>query len=265
MQHTVSGCILPTSDIMARHVTIKDLFFGYGLQPILKDLSFSLKAGEILTLIGASGSGKTSLLKLISGLLPISQGSIHIGEEIHPIAQNDVAIMMQQDFLLPWRNVLGNVTLAAELAHPRRGRDALNRDALELLAEMEMEHCAALYPDVLSGGMRQRVALARVLLQRRPVLLLDEPFASLDVLTREQLYLTLRHLRTRYQLTILLVTHDFRDALVLSDRILLLANGSIFQQWSIPENDRANPSCLGKWHQELRDAMLEGEKSQPVS
>ena len=239
---------------MAINVVVDNLSFGYGKLPLLQDLSLSLKAGEIVTLIGLSGSGKTTLLKLISGLLSVSNDTITLCNDYHPKARQHVAYMMQQDLLLPWRTVLENVTLAAEMGHSNRN---VQTEALHILGLVGMSDCAHLYPEELSGGMHQRVSLARTLLQKRPILLLDEPFAALDVLLREQLYLLLRQIRDRYGLTILLVTHDFRDALVLSDRILMLAKGKIDQEWSIPADQRDDRS----WYLRLREALLLSQSS----
>jgi ABC-type nitrate/sulfonate/bicarbonate transport system ATPase subunit len=152
---------------------------------------------------------------------------------------------------------MDNTTLAAELGPAPKPKKPLQAEALRLLHDMELTQCVDLYPEALSGGMKQRISLARVLLQGRPLLLLDEPFASLDVLLREQLYSLLRRLRNQHNLTVLLVTHDFRDALVLSDRVLLLAQGRIAQEWILPQRNREDPTSQGEWQQRLRESMKE--------
>lgn len=240
---------------MSSQILIDDLTFSYESKPLIRNLSLSVQAGEILTLIGASGSGKTTLLKLLCGLLDSPKGCVTLCHESLPTAKRHVAFMMQQDVLLPWRTIVGNVMLAAELANI----GVKKTEALDLLRRVDLAHCADLFPDALSGGMRQRVALARVLLQKRPILLLDEPFANLDVLLREQLYILLRTLRSQLGLTIILVTHDFRDALVLSDRVALLSNGNIAQQWTIPPELLQDPLAMAEWQKNLRDAIYADE------
>ncbi|MDP1836582.1 MAG: ATP-binding cassette domain-containing protein [Chlamydiales bacterium] len=236
---------------MSSQILIDNLSFSYESKPLIQNLSLSVQAGEILTLIGASGSGKTTLLKLLCGLLTCQQGNVALCQERLPAAKRHIAFMMQQDVLLPWRTILGNVMLAAELTET----SVKKAEALDLLKAVDLAHCADLFPEALSGGMRQRVALARVLLQKRAILLLDEPFANLDVLLREQLYLLLRTLRSQFGLTIILVTHDFRDALVLSDRIALLSNGTIEQQWSIPSETHLDPVAMADWQKRLRTSI----------
>ncbi len=238
-------------------VLIEDLCFGYEKCPVLNGFSLSLQAGEIVSLIGGSGSGKTTLLKLVSGLLPAQRGSIFIADEAMPKAKSQTAFMMQQDLLLPWRTVLRNVTLAAEMGNDPS--NSLEEEARQLLHDLDLSHCEGLFPDSLSGGMRHRVALARVLLMRRPLLLLDEPFASLDVLLREQLYHQLRRLATQSGVTVFLVTHDFRDALILSDRILCLSDGCVAQQWTLPPNLQEDAKMLGEWQERLRNGLVEAK------
>ncbi|TXI37805.1 MAG: ABC transporter ATP-binding protein, partial [Nitrosomonas sp.] len=236
-------------------ILINNLTFGYGNSLLLENLSLTIETGEIVTLIGASGQGKTTILKLISGLLSSAKGSVIVCNQKHPQAQRNVAMMMQHDLLLPWRTILGNVTIAAEMTNIASFQLVI--DAKKLLTDLRIGHTTDMYPEELSGGMRQRVSLARAILQRRPILLLDEPFASLDTLLREQLYTLLRDLRDSYGLTILLVTHDFRDALTLSDRILLLGQGNICQEWTIPPQQRGSLHALLEWQTQLRDAMNE--------
>lgn len=233
-------------------LTITDLSFSYPSRPLLKDLSFSLKEGQIGTLIGPSGCGKTTFLKIITGLLTPQQGQLSIAGHSAPQAFQKVAYMMQEEFMLPWRSVLNNLTLVGELGNKTLSKSALQKDALFYLSEMGLENWAHAYPDELSGGMRQRASLARALLLKRPLLLLDEPFAALDVNLREQLHTLLHHIRQKYGTTILMVTHDFRDALSLSDNIYLLANGNLSQSWSVDAANRHNPQLLQQFREALR-------------
>lgn len=229
----------------------------YEGRALLQKLSFSLLKGEIATLIGASGSGKTTLLKLITGILKPECGTISVADQPLPTVQSHVAYMMQEDMLLPWRNVLQNMTITAELGRRRASLKSLYEEARQLCQEVELTGCEEMYPNELSGGMRQRVALARALLLKRPLLLLDEPFGSLDVSLREQMYLLLRRIQQKYGTTILMVTHDFRDALSLSDRILLLSNQTISKEWTIHPSMRHDPHAEGVLLREMRQALCD--------
>ncbi|NGX55723.1 MAG: Glycine betaine transport ATP-binding protein OpuAA [Chlamydiae bacterium] len=216
---------------------VNDVHFAYESKKLLNGISFELSKSEIVSLIGLSGSGKTTLFRLISGLISPDQGIILIDGQQLPEGAELITYMHQKDLLLPWRNVVENMLLFSELGR-RNEKKNLENEALVLLERMGLKGCENLYPDELSGGMKQRVALARALLQNRPILLLDEPFGSLDVIVREELYGLLTDIRKNYGKTILLVTHDFRDALTLSDRILLLSEGRISHQFEIEESQK---------------------------
>lgn len=215
-------------------LSVQNVSFSYEKRSILKDLSLFLEAGQIGTLIGSSGSGKSTLFKLLTGLCQPHGGVISINGDLKP--QQNVAYMTQEDLLLPWRNVLSNVTLCMELGKAAKDPSTLREEALTLLSELGLADYAHHFPDQLSGGMRQRVSLARALVQKRPLLLLDEPFAALDVILREHMYEILRGIRQKYGTTILMVTHDFRDALSLSDKIYLLSNGKISHEWTTSDS-----------------------------
>jgi len=217
-------------------LAIENISFNYGEKPLLENLNFSVKEGEIVSLIGTSGSGKTTLFRLITGLLLPKQGSLLINGIPLPKGQENVTYMRQEDFLLSWRTVLQNLLLFTELGKKRVKKSLLMDEALELLERVGLKGYEQHYPHQLSGGMRQRVSLARALLRKRPLLLLDEPFGSLDILIREDLYQLLQWVRSSYKKTILFVTHDFRDAVSLSDRILILSEGKIKKEFELPPN-----------------------------
>lgn len=216
-------------------LSVHSLYFSYEGMPLLRGLSFSAERGEIVALIGISGSGKTTLFRLIAGFLQPEQGSITIegktGDDHFP----QTTYMRQEDLLLPWRRVLENLTLFAELGKNKIDKAELLKEAKILLSRVGLAGYEKAFPHQLSGGMRQRVSLARALLQKRPLILLDEPFASLDVIIREQLYALLKEIRDHYQKTLLLVTHDFRDAIALADRILILAQGKIGGSYQVAD------------------------------
>lgn len=218
---------------------LKDIYFSFGEKKILQGVSFTAQEGEILALIGISGSGKTTLFRLITGLLPPLRGEITIGGNLLPAGALLTTYMRQEDLLLPWRTVLENLVLFSELGKKKSRSEEFLQEAVTLLKKIGLEGTETLYPKELSGGMRQRVALARALLQNRPLMLLDEPFASLDVIMREQLYTLLRETRHQFKKTIVMVTHDFRDALALADRILVLAQGKIVGTYSLSSTDSA--------------------------
>lgn len=220
-------------------LNVKNLSFSYQNTPILSGVSFDVKKGEIVSLVGSSGSGKTTLFKLLTGVLPLQSGEVTIHNQVNGFSHS--AYMMQEDLLLPWRTVLRNVTLPKELG-PNPSYD--NTYATELLTEVGLGHWLDKYPNELSGGMRQRVSLARALIENRPLLLLDEPFGALDVCLREQMYALLKQIQQKYGTTIVMVTHDFRDALEVSNRVLCLNNGKLTQEWEVTAEIQNNPQNL---------------------
>lgn len=235
---------------------VEKVSFLYKDSPLLRNVSFSLKKGEIASLIGSSGSGKTTLFKLLTGVLMPKQGRIKIDNLSLPAGHGKVAYMMQEDLLLPWRTVLNNMTLSAELGDKQHSKKALELEALDLLNDIGLNGCASMFPHQLSGGMRQRVSLARALMHKRPLLLLDEPFGSLDVSLRGQMYALLKLIRDKYHTTILLITHDFRDALSLSDHIFLLSDQHICKEWHMTDNIRQDPYASTSIFKEMQTAII---------
>jgi len=194
---------------------IDHLCFSYGQRLILNELSMFVSSGEIVALVGGSGSGKTTLFQIIAGLRDADCGTIVLNES--------VSYMMQEDLLLAWRTVMGNLLLAPEIERMEREK----KRAMQLLQDVGLEGYEGYYPDQLSGGMRQRVALARALMFNRTFLLLDEPFGAIDLPKRRELYVLLRSLRRKYNLTILFISHHQEDAEELADRIYFLENGKV--------------------------------------
>lgn len=206
--------VLPQEGVRAYSVAVRNLSVAYEGRPLFQDLSLDLSAGSITCLLGASGIGKSTLLKAIAGLLPRGKGMV-VCDDGAPL-EGRVAWMAQDALLLPWSDAVGNVTLGARL----RG-DAPEEDrAIALLRRFGLGEALHTAPARLSGGMRQRVALARTLYENRPIVLMDEPFASLDALTRHRLQAeAVVALEGR---TVLLVTHDPWEALRMGDQLLLL-------------------------------------------
>lgn len=232
---------------------IQNLSFSFGEKKILKNLSLDISPNEVISLVGWSGSGKTTLFKLLAGILPLETGVISVATG-QPA--ESIAFMAQEDLLLPWRTILENLLLPTELGKKPSSSLSLQQKALSLLSEMGLKESANLYPEQLSGGMRQRASLARALLQQRPLLLLDEPFNKLDVVLREQIYELLRKIKEKLNCTILMNTHDFRDAIYLADRILLLHDGSIHKIWKIENKLRRDPLHYATLSEEIRQALF---------
>jgi NitT/TauT family transport system ATP-binding protein len=197
--------------------------YGTGPEAVvaLESLSLAIHPGEVLGLVGPSGCGKTTLLLLLAGLLAPSAGSVLVDGRPLRGPCREASVLFQEDTLLPWRAVLDNVLLPAEIRRLPRGPAAARARAL--LAEVGLAGVEGRYPHQLSGGMRQRVALCRALLPDLPLLLLDEPFAALDALAREEHQALLEALWLSAPRTIVLVTHDVREAVRLSDRVAVMS------------------------------------------
>jgi NitT/TauT family transport system ATP-binding protein len=191
-----------------------------GLAPALEPVSLGVTAGELLAVLGPSGCGKSTLLRVVSGLLAPSGGVVRIEGEPPVRARQRRAIgwLAQDDGLLPWRTVADNVGLPLRLA-----RQSDPRAVMDIVRRVGLQDSARRYPHELSGGMRQRAALARALVAEPPLLLLDEPFAHLDELTRERLGDLLLELRARSRPTTILVTHSVAEAVRLADRVVVLS------------------------------------------
>ncbi len=173
-----------------------------------------------MTIVGRSGCGKSTLLRILAGLIPASAGSVSIGGSEVASPRRDVGFVFQRPALLPWRTVLENVLLPVELAGG--GRAEARARALELLELVGLAGFEGRQPWELSGGMQQRVAMCRSLVSDPAVLLMDEPFAALDALTREDLSLELQRIWSEHRKTIVFVTHSIQEAVVLSDRVIVL-------------------------------------------
>jgi NitT/TauT family transport system ATP-binding protein len=186
----------------------------------LDGVSFNAAPGEFVSLIGPSGCGKSTLLRLAAGLIPLTSGRISVnGSEVTDPRQ-DVALMFQKPTLLPWQTALQNALLPRKL-HGKADR-AAEDEAYALLEMVGLAGFEHTYPRHLSGGMQQRVALARLLMVGVDVLLLDEPFAAVDQLTRERLNVELLKIHARIEATAMLVTHNITEAILLADRVIVM-------------------------------------------
>ncbi|MDQ7974304.1 MAG: ABC transporter ATP-binding protein [Rhodocyclaceae bacterium] len=187
----------------------------------LKPLDFDIRAGEFVSVVGPSGCGKSTLMKMVAGLLPISGGDLRLAGHTVKGPQTDVGIVFQNALLLPWRRVIDNILLQAEIR--RMPMAAARRRAEELMAMAGLQGFEHKYPWQLSGGMQQRVAILRALLHDPPVLLMDEPFGALDAMTRERMNLELQRIWMSAGKTVLLITHSIPEAVFLSDRVLVMS------------------------------------------
>lgn len=183
-------------------------------------VSFTAKPGEFVSLIGPSGCGKSTLLRLAAGLIPLTAGRIAVNGSQVTDPRQDVALMFQKPTLLPWQTALQNTLLPRTLKGT--ADEAAEQEAYDLLDMVGLAGFEHTYPRHLSGGMQQRVALARLLMVGVDVLLLDEPFAAVDQLTRERLNMELLAIQARIDATALLVTHNITEAILLADRVIVM-------------------------------------------
>ena len=187
---------------------------------VLDGLNLSVDDGDFVALLGPSGCGKSTLFNIISGLLAPDTGEIYLDGERICGNTGDFAYMQQKDLLLPWRTVLRNVLIGPEIHN--EPLDTATAEAYQRLAQLGLGGFENSYPMQLSGGMRQRVALVRTLLFRKEILLLDEPFGALDAMTRTVMQSILLDIWAADRQTVLLITHDVEEALLLADKIYVL-------------------------------------------
>src|SRR5271166_1826047 len=202
------------------HGLSKTYVTGTGEVTALKSLDFEIYDGEFVSVVGQSGCGKTTLLKVLAGLLPSTAGSVELNGKPLFGPTREAAVVFQSPVLLPWRTVLDNVLLPIEFRKlPRAG---YRRTALDLLAMVGLAEFAQRYPFELSGGMQQRAAIVRALVADPQLLLMDEPFGALDAMTREQMNLELIRIWSRSRKTVFFITHSIAEAIFLSDRVIAM-------------------------------------------
>jgi NitT/TauT family transport system ATP-binding protein len=252
--------------LYAGHVSIAYAGRDGDIVLAIDHVNFSLERGEFVCLLGPSGCGKTTFLNAVAGFLPISSGQLTL--EGKPISRPgpDRAMVFQQPGLLPWRDVLHNVTYGLEMSGRMRRREAAAR-ASALLELVGLADFAKSYPHQLSGGMQQRVNLARALAVEPELLLLDEPFASVDAQTREALQVELLGICKRAEVTALFVTHDISEAVFLADRVCIFSRrpGRIVREVRVdlpkPRDDvRLKPDFLA-YVQEVAGVLASAAKA----
>jgi NitT/TauT family transport system ATP-binding protein len=205
-----------------RPLTVVGLHKSYGSHNVLRDLSLRVEPGEFVCIVGPSGAGKTTLLRCLSGLLPPSAGAVNYGDAPVERPQQEIAVVFQdyRGSLLPWMKVRENVAFPLQGAGVHKVRRRARAD--ESLAAVGLGEVGDKYPWQLSGGMQQRVAIARGLAYDAPVLLMDEPFGSVDAQARFELEDLVLDLRRRLGISIIVVTHDIDEAVYLGDRVVVL-------------------------------------------
>lgn len=222
-------------------------------QRILQDFDLSLSAGELITILGPSGVGKSSLLRVLAGLQPAENGQVKLFNQIISEPHPRMAFVFQNPSLLPWLNVHDNVGFGLRFkSQPKITKKDSDKRIREALQDVNLEHASRLHPQALSGGMAQRVALARALAKSPEIILLDEPFSALDKITRTQMQILLSTLIKKHNTAAILVTHDIDEALLVSDRIILIGEmpGRIIGQWAIPKYQGHEEEILLKLQQQ---------------
>lgn len=201
-------------------IEIKNLNYAFGNNKILKNINLSIKENEIVSIIGSSGVGKSTLFNLIAGILELQNGEILIDNDKN--YKNKVAYMLQKDLLFEHKTIVENIILP--LIINKVSKKIAKEEAMNILKIFNLDEYADKYPRELSGGMRQRIALIRTYMFKRKIFLLDEAFSALDAITKRELHSWYLNLVKEFKLTTILITHDVEEAILLSDKVYILAN-----------------------------------------
>jgi sulfonate transport system ATP-binding protein len=229
----------------------------YGTREVLRNLHLDIAPGEFIAIVGRSGCGKSTLLRLVAGLEGTSSGALQLDGQAIDGLNHDTRIMFQEARLLPWRRVLDNVLLGLSDEARERGE--------EVLAQVGLAERAREWPARLSGGQRQRVSLARALVHRPRLLLLDEPLGALDALTRIEMHRLVESLWQRHGFTALLVTHDVQEAVALADRVVLIEDGRIAldQRIDLPRPRSQGDAAFAAIEKRILDRVLQKRLQEP--
>ncbi|PNK59761.1 ABC transporter ATP-binding protein [Psychrobacter sp. FDAARGOS_221] len=216
-------------------LVLDNISHAFGQQPIFDNLSMSVSKNDVVSIVGASGVGKTTLFNIAAGLLVPSSGKVFINGKETTGEAGTVGYMLQKDLLLPFKSVYDNIALPLTLKGYSKAKiaDIINPQ----LASFGLEGLEHQYPQMLSGGQRQRAALLRTYLSDNPIMLLDEPFSALDFVTKDEMYHWFSKLQKRLELTCLIITHDIDEAIYLSDQLYVLKGSpaEFTQTFSIPK------------------------------
>ena len=215
----------PARSVAGLPVSLRGVSKAFGSRPVLGGIDLDIPAGQFVAVVGRSGGGKTTIMRLIAGLDAATSGAIIIDGSTVLGLQPGVRLLFQDARLLPWQTVISNVGIARSPGWREMSR--------RVLADVGLDGRENDWPSVLSGGQRQRVALARALVSRPGVLLLDEPFGALDALTRAEMHQLLARIWREHRFTTVLITHDVAEAVALADRVLVLRDGRIVRDTPI--------------------------------
>lgn len=209
-------------------------FTKKGYTKALDNVTFSIKEGEFVSILGPSGCGKSTILSIVAGILKHTEGDVLWKNNEQSDSELKIGYMLQQDYLFPWKPIIDNILLGPKIS--KNITEKTKEEALNLLNDVGLTDVSQAYPHSLSGGMRQRVALVRTLINNPEILLLDEPFSALDYLTKLKLENLVSKLLKLYNKTAILVTHDLAEAISMSDRVFVMgANpGSIVKTFEVP-------------------------------
>ncbi|RDW17560.1 ABC transporter ATP-binding protein [Oceanobacillus arenosus] len=249
------------------YIAIDNLSLSFGDNKVLKDISLTIEKGELVTLLGPSGCGKSTLLRVFAGLEVFQEGQVFLdGEEISnvPSKNRNVGMVFQSYALFPNMTVYENIAFG--LTIKKFSKSEIKQKVIAALQLVNLEDKADFYPDQLSGGQQQRVSLARSLVTEPKVLLLDEPLSALDAKIRKQLQIDIRDLQKKLGITMIFVTHDQEEAMILSDRVFVMSEGNIVQQAS-PAELYAQPknnfvaSFIGNYNIILADELKQLDRT----
>ncbi len=231
-----------------------------GTVEALIDISFQIAPSEFVCVVGPSGSGKSTLLRILAGLIRPQQGHVWLDGKLVESPGPSIGVVFQKANLMPWRTVLENIALPLELSGV--ANDEVARHSNELIELVGLNGFANAYPRSLSGGMEQRVAIARALIHNPSILLLDEPFGSLDALTRERMAVELTRIWSAQKITVVMVTHSIQEAVFLSDRVFVMTErpGRIADEITVNLDRPRDMSLL----QEERFAEIAGRVRQAI-
>tara|TARA_B100001093_G_C26829089_1_gene1015381 strand:- start:794 stop:1567 length:774 start_codon:yes stop_codon:yes gene_type:complete len=242
------------------YINIKDISHKYSNEDedllVLKDLSFSVEKDKFVSIVGPSGCGKSTLTKLIAGLSIPYKGKILISGTPVNSPRKSIGMAFQNPVLLEWRTAVDNICLPLEIVSPQMTRKQKIERATELLEMVGLKDFSQSRPSQLSGGMKQRVSLCRSLVHRPEILILDEPFGALDAFTREGLWRTLKDLKTSENFTCILITHDLREAIYLSDEVVILTDRPGTVKESVKTNFQINSNSVDELYSKEATKML---------
>ena len=242
------------------YINIKDISHKYSNEDedllVLKDLSFSVEKDKFVSIVGPSGCGKSTLTKLIAGLSIPYKGKILISGTPVNSPRKSIGMAFQNPVLLEWRTAVDNICLPLEIVSPQMTRKQKIERATELLEMVGLKDFSQSRPSQLSGGMKQRVSLCRSLVHRPEILILDEPFGALDAFTREGLWRTLKDLKTSENFTCILITHDLREAIYLSDEVVILTDRPGTVKKSVKTNFQINSNSVDELYSKEATKML---------